>query len=167
MSFTSNLSRLKNLPPPQRRPPGAAPARPAARCWPPRWLPLLLAGLPLLISACGEAPLPQRQLRSDDCLREVDPASLPALIRRCDAVVARFPRSPGPLNDRALLLSLAGRDREACAALARAHALARQAAPGSLDPQLLLDLRLRGELCRLPAGRDLPPAAAKRQPTTH
>lgn len=76
---------------------------------------------------------------------------LPEQIRRCDQVVARFPRHPGPLNERYLLLSLAGRDQEACADIRKAIALARGAKPGSLDAQLELDLKLRGELCRSPA----------------
>ena len=71
-------------------------------------------------------------------------------LRRCDQVVGRFPRNPAPLNERYLLLSLAGRDREACADIRRAIALARSAKPGSLDAQLKLDLKLRGELCNSP-----------------
>lgn len=35
-------------------------------------------------------------------------------IRRCDAVVAAHPRHPQPRNERALLLSLAGRNQLAC-----------------------------------------------------
>ncbi len=76
---------------------------------------------------------------------------LPEQIRRCDQVVARFPRNPAPLNERYLLLSLAGRNQEACADIRRATALARDAKPGSLDEQLKLDLKLRGELCNSPA----------------
>jgi len=102
------------------------------------------------LNSCGDAPLPQRQLRSDDCLREVQLEQLPEQLRRCDQVVARFPRNPAPLNERYLLLSLAGRDREACADIRRAIALARSAKPGSLDEQLKLDLQLRGDLCNSP-----------------
>ena len=114
---------------------------------------MLLCSLPLLLSACGEAPLPERELRSDDCLRDVQLDQLAEQLRRCDQVVARFPRNPAPLNERYLLLSLAGRDQEACVDIRRAIELARSAKPGSLDAQLKLDLRLRADLCRSPAGQ--------------
>jgi len=103
------------------------------------------------LCACGEAPLPERELRSDDCLRDVQLDKLPEQIRRCDRVVARFPRNPAPLNERYLLLSLAGQDRKACADIRKAIELARRASPGSVDPQLRLELKLRGELCSSPA----------------
>ena len=106
-------------------------------------LPLLL----LLLSACEEAPLPQRQLRSDDCLREVRLDRLKEQIGRCDQVVASFPTNPAPLNERYLLHSLAHQSEAACADIQRARLLAAQARPGSLDPRLMLDLRLRAELC--------------------
>ncbi|MEB3185223.1 MAG: hypothetical protein VKM97_04990 [Cyanobacteriota bacterium] len=112
----------------------------------------LVCGLPLLLlCACGEAPLPERELRSDDCLRDVQLDKLPEQIRRCDRVVARFPRNPAPLNERYLLLSLAGQDRKACADIRKAIELARSTSPGSVDPQLRLELKLRGELCSSPA----------------
>jgi len=72
-------------------------------------------------------------------------------IRRCDQVVARFPRNPAPLNERSLLLSLAGRDKDACADIRKAITLTRGAKPGTLDQQLQIDLKLRGELCNSPA----------------
>ena len=103
--------------------------------------------LQLLLGGCGEAPLPQRQVRSDDCLRDLQIENLPEQITRCDQVVARFPSKPGPLNERSLLLSLAGRDQEACADIRRAIALAQSAGPVQLDQQLKLDLKLRGEIC--------------------
>jgi hypothetical protein len=145
------ISSLNPLRPKPRHPRAAAP-RPAAKSWASSPLALLLCGLPLLLLvACGEAPLPERELRSDDCLRDVQLDQLPEQIRRCDQVVARFPRNPAPLNERYLLLSLAGRNQEACADIRRATALARDAKPGSLDEQLKLDLKLRGELCNSPA----------------
>ncbi len=111
--------------------------------------------LPLLLGGCGEAPLPQRQVRSDDCLRDLQLEKLPEQIARCDQVVARFPSYPGPLNERYLLLSLAGRDQQACADIRRAIALARRAGPGQVDQQLKLDLKLRGELCAAAAASPL------------
>ena len=110
-----------------------------------------MCSLPLVLSACGEAPLPERELRSDDCLREVQLDQLPEQIRRCDQVAARFPRNPAPRNERYLLLSLAGRDKEACADIRKAIELARNAKPGTVDQQLRLDLKLRGELCGTPS----------------
>ncbi|MEB3307818.1 MAG: hypothetical protein VKK98_06665 [Cyanobacteriota bacterium] len=116
----------------------------------PRWLlkRLAAAGLGVqLLAGCGEAPLPQRQLRSDDCLRELKIENLAAQIARCDDVVARFPNLPAPLNERYLLLSLAGRDQEACRDIRRAHDLARRSTAEGLDEQLKGELKLRTELC--------------------
>ena len=107
-----------------------------------------LAGLLLLASSCAEEPLPQRQVRSDDCLQTVQLDQLTEQIRSCDAVVAAFPSNPGPLNDRYLLHSLAGNEAAACADINRAAALARSKPPASLDPQLRTDLNLRQQLCR-------------------
>jgi hypothetical protein len=107
-----------------------------------------LAGLVLLAGGCAEEPLPQRQLRSDDCLQTVQLDQLTEQIRRCDAVVAAFPTNPGPLNDRYLLHSLAGNEAAACTDINRAAALARSKPPASLDPQLRTDLNLRQQLCR-------------------
>ena len=107
-----------------------------------------LAGLLLLAGGCAEEPLPQRQVRSDDCLQTVQLDQLKEQIRRCDAVVAAFPTNPGPLNDRYLLHSLAGNEAAACADINRAAALARSKPPASLDPQLRTDLNLRQQLCR-------------------
>jgi hypothetical protein len=125
---------------------------PAANRWVgSRSLARLACGLALLLSGCGEAPLPERDLRSDDCLRDLQLDSLAEQIRRCDQVVARFPGNPAPLNERYLLLSLAGQDRKACADIDRANALVGSASPGSVDPQLRLELQLRAKLCGSPA----------------
>ena len=110
-----------------------------------------LVGL-LLTSGCSEEPLPQRQVRSDDCLQNVNLAQLNEQIRRCDGVVAAFPTNPVPLNDRYLLHSLAGNEAAACADIARASTLARAKPPGSLDAQLRTELKLRQELCQDPKG---------------
>ena len=107
---------------------------------------MLLTGA-LLLQACGESDLPQRSLQADDCLREVNLQQLPQAIRRCDQVVARFPRDPAPRNERALLLSLNGQDQAACRESAAALALARQASRGSVDPLLASELRMRHQSC--------------------
>ena len=107
-----------------------------------------LAGLLLLAGGCSEEPLPQRQLRSDDCLQTVQLDQLTEQIGRCDTVVAAFPTNPSPLNDRYLLHSLAGNEAAACADINRAADLARSKPPASLDPQLRTDLNLRQQLCK-------------------
>ena len=105
-----------------------------------------------MLVGCSEEPLPQAPMRSDDCLREVNLNDLGQQLKRCDQVVAAFPRNPAPLNDRYLLRSLAGPEQEAaaCADIRRATALARHIPPGRLDPQLRTDLALRLALCQKP-----------------
>ena len=124
----------------------------------------VLAGLLLLTSGCAEAPLPQRQVRSDDCLQTVQIDQLAEQIRRCDAVVAAFPTNPAPLNDRYLLHSLAGNEAAACADINRAAVLARAKPPASLDPQLRTDLNLRQQLCQEVGGKAKGSSQARPQP---
>jgi hypothetical protein len=111
---------------------------------------LALMTMGFLIAGCREEPLPEAPMRSDDCLRDIKLDQLGEQLKRCDRVVAAFPTNPVPLNDRYLLRSLTGPDQEraACADVRRATALARQAKPGSLDPQLRTDLTLRLALCQ-------------------
>jgi len=111
---------------------------------------LALMTMGFLIAGCREEPLPEAPMRSDDCLRDIKLDQLGEQLKRCDRVVAAFPTNPVPLNDRYLLRSLSGPDQEraACADVRRATALARQAKPGSLDPQLRTDLTLRLALCQ-------------------
>lgn len=123
-----------------------------------------LAGLLLLAGGCAEEPLPQRQVRSDDCLQTVQLDQLTEQIRRCDAVVAAFPTNPGPLNDRYLLHSLAGNEAAACADINRAAALARSKSPASLGPQLRTDLNLRQQLCREGGGKAMGASQARPKP---
>jgi len=101
----------------------------------------------LLLSGCSETELPQQQLRSDDCLRVLQLDALPAALQRCDQVVARFPRNPGPRNDRSLLLALSGDDAAACREIAAAQTLAARAPAGSLDPLVRQQLKLRNDSC--------------------
>ena len=111
---------------------------------------LALGAMGFLVAGCREEPLPEAPMRSDDCLRDIRLDQLAEQLKRCDRVVAAFPTNPAPLNDRYLLRSLTGPDqeREACTDIRRATALARQAKPGSLDPQLQTDLTLRLALCQ-------------------
>jgi hypothetical protein len=111
---------------------------------------LALGAMGFLVAGCSEQPLPEAPIRSDDCLRDIKLDQLGEQLKRCDRVVAAFPTNPTPLNDRYLLRSLTGPDQEraACADIRRAKALARQAKPGSLDPQLRTDLNLRLALCQ-------------------
>ena len=119
-----------------------------------------------LVAGCSEEPLPEAPMRSDDCLRDIKLDQLGEQLKRCDRVVAAFPTNPAPLNDRYLLRSLTGPDQEraACADIRRANALARQAKPGSVDPQLRTDLNLRLALCQdaaKPASKPAAETAAK------
>ena len=123
-------------------------ARGSKRSW--VFAALALGALGFLVAGCSEEPLAEAPMRSDDCLRDIRLDQVGEQLKRCDRVVAAFPTNPAPLNDRYLLRSLTGPDQEraACADIRRATALARQAKPGSLDPQLRTDLTLRLALCQ-------------------
>lgn len=101
----------------------------------------------LVLQACSEADLPQRSLQPDDCLRDLNLEQLPQALARCDQVVARFPQDPAPRNERALLLSLGGQDQAACREIETAHGLALKAKPGSLDPLMVSELKMRRRSC--------------------
>ncbi len=115
---------------------------------------MLLALLAPTVHGCAEEPLPDRGLRRDDCLRDLRLANLNERLRQCNAVVAAFPRDPGPRNDRYLLHSLAGNDTEACRDLRKAVELAQALPASEVDAQLRSDLQVRQQLCdgRPPAG---------------
>jgi hypothetical protein len=106
---------------------------------------LLVVGV--VVGGCAEAPLPERAITRDDCLRELSLATLKERLDVCNAVVAAFPGDPAPLNDRYLLHSLAANDQAACADLRKAIALARSIPTGKLDEQLRIDLEVREQLC--------------------
>jgi hypothetical protein len=122
-------------PPSRPRPQAAAPlvARAAG---------LLVLALAATAPGCSEAPLPEQRLRVDDCLQDVNPDRLQEAIRRCDRVVAAFPREPGPLNERYLLHTLAGNDPAACRDIRRAAALLKPQSAG-VDPLLRQDVAQR------------------------
>lgn len=109
---------------------------------------LVVVLLLTLVGGCAEEPLPQRRLRSDDCLLDVRLEHLQQAIARCDRVVKSFPSDPIPLNERFLLHTLAGDDKAACRDIAKAAALAARRPASSLDPLLLEDLKLRQASCR-------------------
>jgi hypothetical protein len=113
---------------------------------PRRLLPVLLAVL--LLAGCAEEPLPERRLSQDDCLKEVSMETLDEALRRCDRVVAAFPREPQPLNERFLIHTLRGDTDKACRDIAAAVNLAARLPAGRLDPLLRNDLRLRSASCR-------------------
>jgi hypothetical protein len=101
----------------------------------------------VFLAGCAEEPLPQRRLTADDCLRDVRMDDIDDAKRRCDRVVAAFPRDPEPLNDRFLLHTLDGDDEAACRDIAAAVKLAKAVPPGRLDPMLAQDLKLRQAAC--------------------
>ena len=113
-----------------------------------------------LVTACGPAPTPQAQVPDPgDCLNAVAIDQLEGAIARGDAVVAAPPRDPRPVNDRALLLSLAHRQGAACQDTAKAAALLARGAPGeSVDPTMAMEIRGRAASCR---GLLANPAAAR------
>ena len=120
-----------------------------------------------LLTACAEEPLPQRRINRSDCLRTIDMGHLPEALRRCDSVVATFPKDPGPLNDRFLLLTLADKDGAACQDIRRAAALARALPQRKLDSQLRQDLALRLADCpATPGGLTNPQATGAPKPGT-
>ncbi len=120
-----------------------------------------------LLTACAEEPLPQRRINRSDCLSKIDMDHLPEALRRCDAVVAAFPKDPGPLNDRFLLLTLADKDGAACQDIRRAAALARALPQRKLDSQLRQDLALRLADCpTAPGGLTSPQATGALKPGT-
>jgi len=123
-------------------------------------LPALIAiVIACLLTACAEEPLPQRRMNRSDCLRSIDVDHLPEALRRCDAVVAAFPKDPGPLNDRFLLFTLADKDAAACQDIRKAAALARALPPREMDHQLRHDLALRLADCpSAPGGLTSPQA---------
>jgi hypothetical protein len=101
-------------------------------------------------SGCAEAPLPGQQLRSDDCLRGLSLERLSAQLQRCDQVVAAFPDQAGPLNDRYLLRSLAGKEVGACQDIQAAKRLLARPSGQPRDTQLVSDLERRQALCTAP-----------------
>lgn len=113
----------------------------------PLTVPLAMVATAIALGGCSEADLPQRSLRRDDCLREVNLQQLAQAIRRCDQVVGRFPEDPGPRNERSVLLALKGDDEAACRDIESAHRLAQRAKPGGLDPLLLSELKVRHKSC--------------------
>jgi hypothetical protein len=112
---------------------------------------LLSLGLGLLLSACAPEAPPTPEAsgpRRDACLKDVVIDQLPQAIQRCDAVVAAHPRQPQPRNERALLLSLAGRNEEACRdSVAAARLLAALPQRPAPDPALVDEIRLRQQSC--------------------
>ena len=101
----------------------------------------------LLLAGCAEEPLPQRRLTVDDCLRDVRMDDIDDAKRRCDRVVAAFPRNPQPLNERFLLHTLDGDDEAACRDIAAAVKLAQSLPAGRVDPMLAQELKMRRAAC--------------------
>jgi hypothetical protein len=128
----------------------------------------LLAVLALALSGCAEEALPERRLTADDCLTNVEIDRLDAALKRCDRVVAAFPREPQPLNERFLLHSLQGKEEAACRDIRHAFELIRRMPARRLDPLLRHQLDLRQASCldqpgdAAPAGE--PPHSSQANP---
>lgn len=128
--------------------------------------PLLALGALLLLAGCAEEPLPQRSLSVDDCLTNVKLDQLDQAIRRCDKVVAAFPKQPQPRNERFLLYWLKGDEQAACSDIRQADALARRLPPAKVDRLLRRDLELRLASCNDTKGpKPQPPPAAPVAPS--
>lgn len=108
----------------------------------------LAAALLLTLTACAEEPLPERRLSADDCLTRVQLEQLDSALKRCNQVVAAFPKDPQPLNERFVLHSLRGDEAAACRDITRAVSLARAIPPARLDRLLRRDLAMRQASCR-------------------
>jgi hypothetical protein len=117
----------------------------------------------MLLGACAEEPLPQRNLSADDCLTNVQLDALDQAITRCDKVVATFPGQPQPLNERFLLHWLKGDEEAACRDIRQADALVRRLPAARLDRLQRRDLDLRLASCTEPETAK-PPAAPAQQP---
>lgn len=102
----------------------------------------------LVLSACAEEPLPERRISRDDCLLEMRMDGLDEALRRCDRVVAAYPKDPVPLNERFLIHTLRGDPQKACRDIEAASKLVAATPAEKLDPLLRNDLRLRSESCR-------------------
>ena len=107
----------------------------------------------LLVGGCrGPEPAPEAQAqgpKADACLQGVTMKRLQKAIRACDAVVAAHPDNPQPRNERALLLSLAGRNKAACLdSQAASQLLARQPPQPAADPVLVEEIHLRQRTCK-------------------
>lgn len=105
----------------------------------------------LLLAGCGRDPVAEQRPKgppANGCLQRMTLNKLEKAIRQCNAVVAAHPQDPQPRNERALLLSLAGRNRAACRdSLAAATLLAKRPAHPAADPMLVEDIRLRQQSC--------------------
>jgi len=132
---------------------------PAQRRQSQRFAALVALVIASLLTACAEEPLPQRRINRSDCLRTIDMQHLTEALRRCDAVVAAFPKDPGPLNDRFLLHTLADKDDAACQDIRKAASLARPLPAGKMDRQLRQDLALRLADCPATPGELTSPQA--------
>ena len=107
--------------------------------------------LALILAGCAAPPPPPEKAegpRPDGCLQGVAINKLEKAIRHCDTVVAAHPRLPQPRNERALLLSLAGRNGAACRDSADAAALlARLPKTPAPDPLLVEEIQMRLQSC--------------------
>ena len=96
-----------------------------------------------------DSPNPQES--EPGCLEGFDAEKLNDVLARCDSRVKAQPADVGPLNDRALVLSLSGQHDKACADVKKAMGLLRgqsQVPAPNNDPMLLHELQVRQATCR-------------------
>ena len=86
------------------------------------------------------------------CLEQFKAEKLDRVLEACDAAVTAHPNAPGPLSDRALVLSLKGERKRACADVAKGLKLLQHSDQptkvSSSDPMLHYELNVRHTACR-------------------
>ena len=111
-------------------------------------------------SGCGTDPL-QTELVNNSlktsrsisgCLEKFKIDNLEKVLSRCDATVDAYPDEAGPLSDRALVLSLKGDNKQACADVARGLLLLERMEPQDSDnasnAMLQYELSVRQAACK-------------------
>lgn len=121
----------------------------------------ILAAVALLIgsSGCGSKPPPSESDTNSrntshpvsGCLEQFKAENLDEVLRRCNASVAAHPDEPGPLSERALVLSLKGETTRACADVAKGLKLLERSGQhnqSSSNPMLRYELDVRHAACK-------------------
>ena len=122
----------------------------------------ILAAAALLIGGSGcvtKPPASGSDINNRDtsnpvsgCLEQFNAENLDEVLLKCNSIISAHPDKPGPLSERALVLSLKGETTRACADVAKGLKLLRrtdQSNQGrSSDPMLLYELNVRHIACK-------------------